>query len=867
MILITSSIKSKLKKEYKMKNLFPFFYFSLLLIILSINLYGGEFPDFPAVNTFSKSVSNQQVSGWINASRGFEPNNGQLTSFEGKRVDEILFSVKERGFTLYFKTSGVSYVIYRKEGETGLLSQKQPGDKHPGENSKIEYARIDLELLNSDIDKSKIVYEEPLPGYTNYYLSQCPEGILNVVSYRKITVKDVYPGIDWVFRYDERGELHHEFAVGAGVDVKQIKFKVRWADVELGGNGREILFSTPLGEIKDGSIVSYSGINTPDVRYRIEEGGIVRYEVSGWDGREKLIIDPPLALLWGTYYGGSGTDYSNSITTDNTGNVFVTGWTASTNFPVYNPGGGAYFQGTYGGGSYDVFILKFSNTGNRLWATYYGGNNYDYGYSITTDASGNVFVTGKTYSSDFPLYNPGGGAYFQGTNAGGDAFILKFSNTGSRLWATYYGGSSGDVGYSITTDSSGNVFVTGYTESTNFPVYNPGGGAYFQGTHSGNGDAFILKFSNTGSRLWATYYGGSDYDEGYSITTDASSNVFVTGYAGTNFPVYNPGGGAYYQGTYGGGSSDAFILKFNNSGVSLWATYYGGSGNDKGYSVTTDASGNVFVTGWTSSTNFPVYNPGSAYFQGTGGGNYDDAFILKFSNTGSRLWATYYGGSNDDWGWSLTTDASGSVFVTGETKSTSFPVFNPGGGAYFQTIAGSYDAFILKFSNAGVRLWATCYGGSSGDYGYSITTDVSGNVFVTGETNSTNFPVYNPGDSAYFQGTNAGGYDAFILKFEGVPTGVNPIGIKIPSSFALSQNYPNPFNPVTNIEFDVPKSTQVRLVVYDIMGREVAVLVNEMLSAGSYRVRFDGSSLSSGIYFYRLISGEYTRTNKMLLIK
>ncbi len=786
-----------------MKKFFSFFCFSLLLVFFSINLNGGQFPDFPAVNTFSKSVSNQQVSDWINSSRCFEPNNGQLTSFEGKRVDEILFSVKERGFTLYFKTSGVSYVIYRKEGETGLLSQKQPGDKHPGENSKIEYARIDLELLNSDIDKSKIVYEEPLPGYTNYYLSQCPEGILNVVSYRKITVKDVYPGIDWVFRYDERGELHHEFAVGAGVDVKQIKFKVRWADVELGGNGREILFSTPLGEIKDGSIVSYSGINTPDVRYRIEEGGIVRYEVSGWDGREKLIIDPPLGLLWGTYYGGSSRDESYCITTDNTGNVFVTGATGSTNFPLYNPGDSSYFQGTIAGG-YDGFILKFSNTGTRLWATYYGGNSDDWGRCITTDASGNLFVAGYTWSTDFPLYNPGGGTYFQGTYGGnyGDAFILKFSNTGIRLWATYYGGNSYDYSYSITTDVSGNVFVTGHTQSTDFPLYNPGGGAYYQGTNGGGYyDVFILKFSNSGSRLWATYYGGNDYDEGYSITIEDS--------------------------------------------------------------------GNVFVTGSTKSTNFPVFNPGgNAYFQGTKVGDYD-GFILRFSNTGIRLWATYYGGNSYDYSYSITTDTSRNVFVTGYTSSSNFPVYNPGGGAYFQgTKAGDYDAFILKFSNTGSRLWATYYGGSLSDDGYSITTDAIGNVFVTGWTGSTNFPLYNPGGSAYFQGTNAGSYVPFILKFEGGPaTGVNPIGNKIPSSFALRQNYPNPFNPVTNIEFDIPKSSQVRLVVYDIMGREVKVLVDEMLSAGSYRVRFDGSSLSSGIYFYRLISGEYTRTNKMLLVK
>ncbi|MEM5785516.1 MAG: SBBP repeat-containing protein, partial [Candidatus Aenigmatarchaeota archaeon] len=734
------------------------------------------------------------------------------------------------------------------------------------------YARIDVELLNANIQRGNIVYEDPLPGYTNYYLGHCPEGVLNVESYRKIIVKGVYPGIDWVFRYDEVGKLHHEFEITPGADANQIRMRVKWADVELSEDGKQIVLSTPVGKISDGELVSYSGGKGVDVRYKIIDGEI-RYEVNGWNGLERLIIDPQVGLLWSTYYGGSYEDYGYSITTDATGNVFVTGYTRSTNFPLYNPGGGVYYQGTIGGSS-DAFILKFSNSGIRLWSTYYGGSNYEYGNSITTDATGNVFVAGTTLSTNFPVYNPGGGVYYQGIYGGNsDAFILKFSNNGYRFWATYYGGSNEDYGNSITTDATGNVFVTGKTWSTDFPLYKPGGGVYYQGTSGGYSDAFILKFSNNGYRFWATYYGGSGDDGGNSITTtDGSGNVFVTGTtASTNFPVYNPGGGVYYQGTIGG-YYDAFILKFSNTGIRLWSTYYGGNDGDYGISIATDGSGNVFVTGYSWSTNFPVYNPGGGvYYQGTSGGGYfyGDAFILKFSNTGIRLWSTYYGGSDEDRGNSITTDGSGNVFVTGETMSTNFPVYNPGGGVYYQGTRGGYsDAFILKFSNTGIRLWSTYYGGNNSDKGYSITTDGSGNVFVTGWTQSTDFPVYNPGGGVYYQGTIGGGtYDAFISKLRGSSVGISPIGSKVPVEFALKQNYPNPFNPVTNIEFDIPKREYVRVGIYDITGREVAMIVNEELSAGSYRIRFDGSNLSSGIYFYQLRAGEYIKTMKMVLVK
>jgi hypothetical protein len=551
----------------------------------------------------------------------------------------------------------------------------------------------------------------------------------------------------------------------------EIKLKVKWADVKLSGDGSEIILSTPVGDILDGSIYAYEGDKRVKVNY-VFDGGLLAYGVRGWSRNDNLVIDPPLARLWATYYGGDSIDYAYSVATDPQGNVYVVGYTMSTNFPVYNPGGGAYYQGSFVAGYSDAFILKFNSRGLRLSATYYGGSRDDYPNSVATDPRGNVYVVGETYSTDFPVYNPGGGAYYQGSDAGySDAFILKFNSSGVRLWATYYGGGGDDEAFSVATDSQGIVYVVGRTRSTNFPVYNPGSGAYYQGGKAGDGDAFILKFNSRGVRLWATYYGGGDDDYPNSVATDPRGNVHVVGKTySIDFPVYNPGGGAYYQGS-DAGYSDAFILKFNSSGVRLWATYYGGSYYDGAYSVATDPRGNVYVVGETYSTDFPVYNPGGgAYYQGTIGGgssNYMDAFILKFNSSGVRLWATYYGGSWGDFAYSVATDPRGNVYVVGHTSFTDFPVYNPGGGDYYQggNNDGS-DAFILKFNSSGVRLWATYYGGNGWDFAHSVATDPQGNVYVVGWTNSADFPVYNPGDGAYYQGSRAKYIDAFILKFK-----------------------------------------------------------------------------------------------------
>jgi hypothetical protein len=575
----------------------------------------------------------QSLKGGFN-SFGFQPNMGQVGDFDGKKVSDVLFFARHSGIDLYVRKSGVSYVI-RDMNEVEKEGVEKEKEKLLTKEKETRWARVDLNLLNGDINASRIEYDDKLPGYTNYHIANCPEGVLCIPSYRIVRIKEIYPGVDWVWRIGDDGLLHHEFEAKEKANVGNIKLEVKYADVELSGDGKRLKLKTPVGEIEDGEIFCFDEFGKVNVSYVVEDGKFVSFDARG-TVRGKLVIDPPLARLWATYYGGSYLDFVYSITTDAQGNVFVTGETSSTNFPTQDPTGGAYYQGSFAGGDADAFILKFNNNGVRLWATYYGGSDRDVGSSIATDAQGNILATGKTYSVDFPTQNPGGGAYYQESNAGdADAFILKFNNNGMIQWATYYGGNAQEESYSITTDTQGNVFVAGRAYSTDFPTQNPGGGSYYQESNAGGYDAFILKFNNNGTRLWATYYGGSSSDGCSSITTDAQGNVFVTGRtASTDLPAYDLGGSSYYQGNNAGGA-DVCILKFNNNGIRLWATYYGGSSDDGGHSITTDAQGNIFVTGETYSTDFPTQNPGGgAYYQESNAGD-ADAFILKFEGSGA----------------------------------------------------------------------------------------------------------------------------------------------------------------------------------------------------------------------------------------
>ncbi len=737
------------------------------------------------------------VQSWMQKKGGlhFAENKGQMADLQdgysavenraGKCAadTDLLFKASNEGLDIYITTTGLSYVfntIEKSEIPTldNSIKLSSHHTQHENERTIVHYCRADMELAGADIRKENVLKELQMDDRTDYYLAQCPEGVRDVHSYEKITIRNVYPGIDWVLysvpstesfvvsktstspdytgltTNDQRlktntGGFKYDFIVHPGADPSLIRLRYKWTDKPLLQRDGSLKIRTPAGYLEEGPPVSYQD----NKRHRITtsyvlQGDEIRLIPGKYDPGVTLVIDP--TLIWATYYGGSSNDEINSVHTDGQ-NVWVTGSCTSNGFPTLSPPGGqAYFQGSFVG-KVDLIILQFSSCGQLIWSTYYGGSQIDIGQSICSDGR-NVWVTGSTSSADFPLQIfPG--AYNQVFSGGAgvtNAFVLQFScASNSLIWATCYGGKKTDIGNSISSDGI-HVWVTGQTSSTDFPLQAIAG-AYNQPA-KGSGltsDAFLLQFSCSGGVLiWATFYGGNDLDYGTAVNSDGTT-VWVTGYTqSTNFPVQFLAGAYNHLVTNGGG--DAFILEFAVTGTRTWASYYGGSGSDVGYSISSDGK-NAWLTGVTESIDFPVLSPAGAFTQPLLGGGGSNAFILQLSCVNSsQIWSTYYGGSGIDAGNSISSDGT-SVWVCGQTGSSDFPTESSGCGYFLGTPGGGNNVFILQFTTAGVRKWATFYGNDSENDGSYISSDgnsvfVSGDAYI-GSTYPTRFPVGTYADS------------------------------------------------------------------------------------------------------------------------
>lgn len=548
----------------------------------------------------------------------------------------------------------------------------------------------------------QVASAEQLPGVVNYFTGRDPAAWrTNVPTYAGVVYQQLYPGID--LRYDgTSGRLKGTYVVAPGADPGRI----RWQHA----GATQVRVDAATGNL----VIGVAGAGQTESTL-VEQAPVAWQNI---DGRQV-----PVTVAYDL--GSDGT----------------IGFALGT----YNP----------------AYPLTIDPT--LIYSTYLGGTGRDDGEGIAVDGAGNAYITGSTSSTNFPTKNA-----LQGSKSGAsdedDVFVSKINVAGNSLvYSTFLGGAENDQGNDIAVDGAGNAYITGRTHSTDFPTKNPiQANCKLISGFLCLGDAFVAKLNANGNALeYSTYLGGDQIEQAEGIAVDTDGNAYVTGSTtSTNFPTQAP-----FQGSLGGGF-DAYVAKLNAAGSALvYSTFMGGSANDFGAAIALDGTGRAYVTGETHSTNFPTQSP----FQAAYAGN-SDCFVARLNAAGSALeFSTYLGGSDKDYAYGIAANSAGQAFLAGHTESTNFPTT---AGA-FDTSCGtdgncnndtgyySYgDAFVTKLNAAGSALeFSTFLGGSDLDKGHDLAVDGSGNVYVTGDTFSTDFPTLNA-----FQGASNGDADAYVVK-------------------------------------------------------------------------------------------------------
>jgi hypothetical protein len=639
-----------------------------------------------------------------------------------------------------FLARGAGYALFLKPDEAVFVL------RGAGAGGKVLRVRLD----GADAS-SPAVGENELEGKANYLVGDDPsKWRTGVPVYGRVRYAGVYPGVDVVY-YGNQRQLEYDFRVAPGADPSAVALRFEGADkVEVDEKGDLLLRlgETVVRQPKPFVYQEVAGARREvEAAYSVGPGGRVGFSLGGYDTESTLVIDP--TLVYSTYLGGAGGEQSWAMAVDPAGNAYVAGFTNSTNFPTanavqaanggfddafvakVNAAGTALVYSTYLGGSSverargiaadaagnayvtgntlspnfptaspiqaakganadDAFVTKLNPTGTALvYSTYLGGGtSAEFGQAIAVDSGGNAYVTGNTFSTDFPTANA-----IQAVKSGGsnDAFLTKINAAGSALvYSTYLGGDGNDDGKGVAVDSAGSAYLAGETGSTNFPTLNP-----IQAVNAGGAsDAFLTKVNAAGSALvYSTYLGGNGQDVGQDVAVDSAGSAYLAGQTfSTNYPTANAFQGT--NGTNGSGTlQDAVLTKVNPTGTALvYSTYLGGSGGEIGFGVAVDSAGNAYVAGGTSSLNtFPTANA----VQCTRSGG-EDLFITKFNAAGSALvYSTYLGGSNNDEARGVGLDSAGNAYVAGFTRSGDYPTANAvqstfGGDATFG------DAFLTK---------------------------------------------------------------------------------------------------------------------------------------------------------------------------
>jgi hypothetical protein len=666
----------------------------------------------------------------------------EFTANRGQWPEDVLFRTCSGGATIWITREGVVYQFTRQvpRGDVQLPGPWQDGlaalsGAHPAAQDRRGHGPDSIEqlLVNATFAGAQAVPEAIGLGEVghrcNYFLGNDPaQWRTDVANYSAVLIKNLYPGVSVRYFDSGDGRVAYELETASDADVERIQVTYEGAqEGALDGRGKVVVRSG-WGQIIEpiDARASRTGLLSPRT---LEYAMDIRRAATAHAPSQPL-GSLGVGLSYSTYLGGSGPDQGLAIALGGSGNAYVTGRTGSASFPTLNP-----FQ-TYAA-DLDVFVTRLSGAGSSLvYSTYIGGSGYDEGWDIALDGGGNAYVTGRTASVDFPTQNP-----FQTNQGSDDAFVAKLSGVGNVLfYSTYLGGSGYDEACGLAVDGADNAYVAGWTGSTDFPLQNP-----YQANQNLY-DAFVTKLSPAGNSLaYSTYIGGNSDDFGQGIAVDGNRNAYVTGWTNSSdFPTQNPyqlrqaledvfvtklssAGNSLVYSTYLGGSgderewggivvdyagnayltgwtestnfptqgpmqmnqplTDVFVTKLSTAGNSLvYSTYLGGSDYDEGWDIALDGSRNAYVTGRTTSSDFPTQDAYQTH-QGL-----EDAFVAVISTVGNSLiYSTYLGGADNDAGQGITLDDEGRAYAAGYASSANFPTKNP-----FQTHQGNSDAFVVK---------------------------------------------------------------------------------------------------------------------------------------------------------------------------
>ena len=710
----------------------------------------------------------------------------------------------------------------------------------------------------------RLVAAEPQDGRVNVFVGKDPGRWRQAIPvYGEVRYGGIAPGADLVYRVQE-GRLKYDLVLAPGADLSKAVLRYRGADQLSIDRDGALVVVTAAGELSEAAPRLYQEVEGRRVAvaggYRIVSRREVGFWAAGYDHDRTLVVDP--GMTWSTFVGGTGVDCPVGVATNQAGEVFIVGYSASTDYPTSS---GVYQAAKRADD--DVIVTKLHADGSMAWSTYLGGSRWDAGRGVAVDVNGNVYVCGETISDDFPVT---AGAFRTAIGMSGtyDAFVTKIGPNGNVLsYSTYLGGISDDYGNSIGVNSSGQVTVAGTTGSTDFPttsgVVKPTRTPQlFDGS-----DGFVAKLNGTGTGLvYSTYVGsnsGSDLIR--RVALDANDRATVTGStASPDFPTT----ASAMDRTFGG-IKEAFAARLNETGSAyVFSTYLGGSAVDEGFGIAVDAAGNTYAVGATTSTDFPT--AGSVFQPNWGGGtSVYDGYVVKLSPTGSALFSSFLGASGSDAAYGVAVSAGGSACVTGACTSTNFPV--TAGAISGVYSGGAADAFVTVIAPSGASLAYSTYLGSSGnDQACAIAVRTDGRVVVAGYTDGTTFPTTAGAFDRTHSGT--GTSDGFVTVADMGLGSATAVGDVEPARLDLTGPSPNPFRSKTSCSLRLDQPGHVRVRVLDTQGRLVQVVFDQEVGSGWHTWAWNGKNdqgveAMTGIYLIQVTTPWGSEARRVALLR